>query len=125
MKRFSRKRVKGVLLELDDWTERHFTPDSRVWAVTPPCGYGFWSLFAPGSRRDADGFYRDEPFAEHPIHRKDDWGADGLPEIRAWLLPWIETQAGAPVTRVVEGWCAPYGPDRQLREYVIYVEVSG
>lgn len=115
---------KRWLPELDDWSHQHNNPNSGVWAVTPPCGYGHWDLFAPGATQDGDRFYTGDPFAQHAA-REDENGNDGLPEIRKWLLPWVETVSGGVVTDVVEGWCAPYGPDLSCREYAIYLQVSG
>jgi hypothetical protein len=95
-----------------------------VWALTPPCGYGYWELWAPGSADpDAVFPYADaEPHALHPS-REEENGEDDLAAISWWLEPWLERGTGARVIDLVEGWSAPYGPVPD-REYVIYARVD-
>ena len=121
-----RRRPKWTLPLLDEWCACHADPDSGLWALTPPCGYGWWSLWAPGSADpDADFPYTEDagPYARHPA-REGENGEDDLAAIGGWLGPWIEEVTGARVVDLVEGWCAPYGPARTLREYVIYAQVT-
>jgi len=128
--RLGGRRRTWALPLLDEWCARHVDPESGVWALTPPCGYGFWSLWAPGSADpDADFPYEDrcphagQPYALHPA-RQGENGEDGLPEIRGWLVPWLVEVTGGRVVDLVEGWSAPYGPERTSREYVIYAVVT-
>jgi len=120
-----RRRPKWTLPLLDEWCARHADPDSGWWALTPPCGCGWWSLWAPGSADpDADYPYEDgEPLALHPA-RAGENGEDDLAAIGGWLTPWLEEVTGGLVVDLVEGWCAPYGPARDCREYVIYAQVT-
>jgi len=120
-----RRRPKWTLPLLDEWCARHADPDSGLWALTPPCGYGWWSLWAPGSADPtADYPYEHvEPFALHPA-REGENGEDDLTAISGWLTPWLEEVTGGRVVDLVEGWCAPYGPARDCREYVIYAQVT-
>ena len=120
-----RRHPKRSLPLLDEWCARHAEPDSGLWALTPPCGHGWWSLWAPGSADpDADYPYEHvEPFALHPA-REGENGEDDLTAISGWLTPWIEDVTGGRVVDLVEGWCAPYGPARDCREYVIYAQVT-
>lgn len=109
---------------LDDWSAMHTDPASGVWAVSPPCGHGLWLLWPPGAADpDADFPYEGDPAAEHPA-RPGENGGDRLADIEHWLRPWVERESGGRITELVEGWCAPYGPDRNLREYAIYARVT-
>ncbi len=115
------RRPKWALAPLDGWAAWHTDPDAGVWSLTPPCGHGWWRLWAPGSPDpDVDFPYEDrEPYARHPARD----GADDLPAIYGWLVPWVEQVTGGRVVDLVQGWSPPYGPARDLREYVIYARV--
>lgn len=120
------RRATGARPFLDEWSARHADPTSGVWAVCPPCGYGWWNLWAPGAADPAADFpYSGEPFARHPANLDDDYGEEELADIEHWLLPWLEETSGGLVVELVDGWCAPYGPRRGSREYVIYARVLG
>jgi hypothetical protein len=114
--------------DLTVWHPAHHDPGGDVWAVTPPCGYGTWTLYAPGSPNGGPWPYVDvTPAAEHPtLHDDEAEGADRLvlADDEHWMRPWIEQVSGGRVTEMTEGWGEPYGPDRDLLEYVIYARVA-
>jgi hypothetical protein len=114
-----------------DWAARHADELSGVYLITPPCGHGFWSLYAPGSPETDRDFpladveplaqLADDGAAEDPLG----WGGEPLtlPEVRAWAVPWVAEVTGGDVAEMVHGWGAPYGPDRNMYEYAIFVRV--
>jgi len=121
-KLLGRRRLTWSPPMLDDWCAASADPDSGVWALTPPCWNGVWKLWAPGSADPyADFPYSGEPHTQHPARG----GEDDLGAIIGWLLPWLEDVTGGRVADALEGWCAPYRPERDCRrgEYVIYVRV--
>jgi len=122
--RLGGRRPTWPLPPLDGWDAWHADPDSGVWSLTPPCGHGWWSLWAPGSADPGIEFpYEDRcPDARHPA-RDGENGEEDLAAIRGWLVPWIEEVTSGRVVDLVEDWSAPYGPARTFREYVIYARV--
>ncbi|OHV23265.1 hypothetical protein BBK14_24395 [Parafrankia soli] len=112
--------------DLSAWHAAHRDPFGEVWAVTPPCGSGQWSLFAPGSPTGGAWPYLDvAPAATHPTAG---YGGDSdrteLADVESWMRSWVEQASGGRVTAMVEGWSEPYGPDGDLAEYVIYARVA-
>lgn len=122
-----RRRPAWDMSDLTDWHPQHRTEGSGVWAVRPPCGYGLWTLYRPGSQPDEQGFSRQQDVVEVRA-AADEFGGDndrvGLADVRWWMELWVAGVAGAPVVEMVEGWSEPYGPERDHREYVIYVRTG-
>ncbi|WP_163552030.1 hypothetical protein [Candidatus Frankia alpina] len=113
-----------VGIDLSDWHPRHRVPAGDVWAVTPPCGYGHWTLFAPGSRSGPWPYEGITPAATRPATEPGEYHVQlCLDDVAAWLGPWVEQVTGTRVVEMVEGLSAPYGPAGDLYEYVIYVRV--
>lgn len=114
--------------DLTGWHAEHRDPAAGVWAVRPPCGYGRWTLYRPGSRPDERGFTRTvDVAAVHPASVE--YGGDTdrlrLADVSWWMEVWIARIAGAPVLEMVEGWSEPYGPRGDQQEYVIYARTGG
>lgn len=114
----------AALPNLDNWDAVNRRPGSRVWKLSPPCGYETWKLYAPGTEHDADGFIIGKPYAEFdaingPGRQRSYDPHQGLDEIRGWLAPWIEEVTGAPAEQMVEGWSAPYGDG--IREWTVMI----
>ncbi len=112
-------------VDLTDWHPAHHDPAGNVWAIIPPGGYGYWTLFAPGSGTDGPFPYEGvTPAAILPATGPGEYDAElCLADVDAWLGPWVEQVTGARVLEMAEGLSAPYGPDGDLYEYVIYARV--
>ncbi len=110
--------------DLTGWHPAHRDPAGDVWAVTPPCGSGMWTLFAPGS--PVDGPYPYDRVTPAGFHATDGPDDDrlSLADVEAWMRPWIEQVTGARVVQMAEGWSTPYGSDGDHQEYVIYARVE-
>lgn len=126
----SKRAYQRSLPDLTDWDMARQDPASGIWRISPPCGYEWWHLHAPGTGLpDADGFITGEPTAK--FSAIDGPGDDtirtdapiDLAELRAWAVPWIEAESGGRVAELVEGWGAPYGPHRNLREWSAFARV--
>lgn len=112
--------------DLSAWHSEHRDPAGSVWAVTPPCGSGVWSLFVPGAPTGGAWPYLDvAPVATHPTAG---YGGDSdrlsLADVEGWMRPWVEEVTGSRVTAMTEGWSEPYGPAGTFQEYVIYARVA-
>ncbi len=114
------------------WAEEHARAGSGVWSISPPCGYDSWDLYAPGTGLDSRGFIDTEPTATFPAKHGPglDPMTDGgepftLDEVREWAVPWIEEVSGGKVVDLVDGWGAPYGPNREHYEYAVFAKVEG
>lgn len=112
---------------LAEWEAAHASSSGDVWAVSPPCGYG-WQLWRPGSpRTDHDFPYCDVEPAAVTLERTEDGCDNGsgwrLADVGPWLQSWVESVTGRNVAAMVEGlmW---YGPDMSLAEYVIYARAT-
>jgi hypothetical protein len=98
-------------------------PDSGIWRILAPYGYGAWSLYAPGAAPDERGYLSGAPFARLPVTETasdDDEGIERLPQ---WGRSWIEQAAGGTVTFLLVGWSAPYG-ELGSRELTGYARVN-
>lgn len=125
----ARRRRQGELPDLSDIDALHADPTSGVWRLSPPCGYE-WALYRPGSGvLDEHGFITATPTAtRQPVGEAYDPAYHGdepqsLEQLRSWAVPWIEEVSGGQVVEFIEGWGAPYGPDRNLHEYTVFAEV--
>jgi hypothetical protein len=122
-----RERPAWDLTDLTTWHAEHRRADSGVWAIRPPCGWGNWTLYRPGSQPDENGFSRAIDVAGlHPA--TDEYGGDNdrtvLADVRWWMEVWVAQHAGAPVIEMVEGWSEPYGSEGQYCEYTIYARTE-
>ncbi|THJ71581.1 hypothetical protein [Candidatus Frankia alpina] len=120
-----RVRARWDGMDLSAWHPAHRDPAGDVWAVTPPYGYGLWTLFAPGSITPGLApYHRVTPAGVHTV---DGFGGDSdrlrLVDAEVWMRPWIERVAGGRVVEMAEGWSEPYGPAGTTQEYVIYARV--
>lgn len=112
--------------DLFAWHPEHHHPAGSVWAITPPCGSGRWSLYAPGAPTDGPWPYLGvAPAATHPTAG---FGGDSdrteLADVEAWMRPWVERVSGGRVAAMTEGLGEPYGPAGTYYEYVIYARVE-
>ncbi|ORT46985.1 hypothetical protein [Frankia sp. KB5] len=111
--------------DLTGWHPAHRDPSGDVWAITPPCGYGMWTLYAPGAPTPGPFPYAGvTPAAIHPTLG---FGGDHdrlrLADVETWMRPWVERVSAGRVVDMAEGWSAPYGPGGIQQEYVIYARV--
>ncbi|KDA44970.1 hypothetical protein [Frankia sp. BMG5.23] len=112
--------------DLTGWHPAHRDPSGDVWAVTPPCGDGLWTLYAPGAPTGGPYPYQGATWAS--THVADDrFGGDHdrlrLADVEGWMRPWVERVSAGRVVDMAEGWSAPYGPGGTQQEYVIYARV--
>lgn len=119
------------LPDLTEWDRLHADPGSGIWRISPPCGYE-WTLRAPGTGGlDEHGFMTGQPTAtRQPVGEAYDPLMDGdepqtEEQLRAWVVPWIEQVSGGRVVEFVQGWGAPYGPERNLYEWAAFARVEG
>jgi hypothetical protein len=112
--------------DLSAWHAEHHDPAGQVWAVRPPCGYGEWALYPPGTARDDNGFTVGPAADRHPATELFGGDTDGLElaDVEHWMRPWVAAVADGPVVEMTEGWSLPYGRGRGWMEYVIYARVG-
>ncbi len=120
-----RIRTEWTGTDLTSWHPAHRDPAGDVWAITPPCGYGHWALFAPGAPVDGPFPYAGvTPAAVHPTAGfGEDHDRLRLVDVEHWMRPWVEQASGGRVAEIAEGLSAPYGPHGYQQEYVIYARV--